>query len=89
MTGGMKKLINDAGSVVVDALRGVGAAHPDRLRVDLEHRIVYRADARLGAEREAFDGAVDPVGEQTAAPTVTKNAEMNRRGGEKRGANHN
>ena len=45
MTGGMKKLINDAGSVVADALRGVAAAHPDRLGVDLEHRIVYRAGA--------------------------------------------
>jgi phosphoenolpyruvate---glycerone phosphotransferase subunit DhaK len=40
----MKKLINDPASVVADALRGIAAAHPD-LRVDHEHRIVYRGDA--------------------------------------------
>lgn len=40
----MKKLINDPADVVPDALRGMAAAHPE-LRVDLEHRIVYRADA--------------------------------------------
>jgi dihydroxyacetone kinase-like protein len=39
----MKKLINDPASVVADALRGIAAAHPD-LRVDHEHRIVYRGD---------------------------------------------
>jgi len=41
----MKKLINDPGAVVADALRGVAAAHPGRLRVDLEHRLVLRGDA--------------------------------------------
>ena len=40
----MKKLINDPADVVPDALRGMALAHPE-LRVDLEHRIVYRADA--------------------------------------------
>jgi dihydroxyacetone kinase-like protein len=40
----MNKLINDPASVVADALRGIAAAHPD-LRVDHEHRIVYRGDA--------------------------------------------
>lgn len=40
----MKKLINDPGAVVADALRGIEAAHP-RLRVDHEHRVVLRADA--------------------------------------------
>jgi dihydroxyacetone kinase-like protein len=40
----MNKLINDPANVVADALRGMAAAHPD-LRVDHEHRIVYRADA--------------------------------------------
>jgi phosphoenolpyruvate---glycerone phosphotransferase subunit DhaK len=42
----MKKLINDPASVVADALRGIAAAHPD-LRVDHEHRIVYRGDAPI------------------------------------------
>ena len=41
----MKKLINDPGDVVADALRGVEAAHSDRIRVDHENKIVYRKDA--------------------------------------------
>ena len=40
----MKKLINDPGTVVADALKGVEAAHPG-LRVDHEHKVIYRADA--------------------------------------------
>ncbi|USQ78491.1 dihydroxyacetone kinase subunit DhaK [Ornithinimicrobium faecis] len=40
----MKKLINDPADVVVEALRGMAAAHSDRLRVDLENRVVYRAE---------------------------------------------
>src|SRR3954464_10874559 len=40
----MNKLINDPAQVVVDALRGVAAAHPE-LRVDHEQRIVFRGDA--------------------------------------------
>ncbi len=39
----MKKLINDPSDVVPQALAGLAAAHPD-LRVDLDHRIVVRAD---------------------------------------------
>jgi phosphoenolpyruvate---glycerone phosphotransferase subunit DhaK len=41
----MKKLINDPADVVADALRGIEAAHGDRVRVDHRHRIVYRLDA--------------------------------------------
>ena len=41
----MKKLINDPNDVVAEALRGMAAAHPDRLRVDHELKIVYRKDA--------------------------------------------
>jgi phosphoenolpyruvate---glycerone phosphotransferase subunit DhaK len=40
----MKKLINDPADVVVEALRGMAAAHPE-LRVDLENRVVFRGDA--------------------------------------------
>jgi phosphoenolpyruvate---glycerone phosphotransferase subunit DhaK len=40
----MKKLINDPQDVVVEALQGVEAAHPD-LRVDHQHKIIYRGDA--------------------------------------------
>jgi dihydroxyacetone kinase-like protein len=40
----MKKLVNDPADLVTDALRGMAAAHSS-LRVDLEHQIIYRADA--------------------------------------------
>ncbi len=40
----MQKLINDPADVVSQALRGMAAAHPD-LRIDHEHRIVFRGDA--------------------------------------------
>jgi dihydroxyacetone kinase-like protein len=40
----MKKLINDPSDVVVEALRGVEAAHPE-LRVDHENKVVYRGGA--------------------------------------------
>ncbi|HJQ01455.1 MAG TPA: dihydroxyacetone kinase subunit DhaK [Jatrophihabitans sp.] len=40
----MKKLINDPADVVVEALVGVAAAHPE-LRVDHANKIVYRGDA--------------------------------------------
>jgi dihydroxyacetone kinase-like protein len=38
----MKKLINDPATVLADALRGIDAAS-DGLRVDHEHRVIYRA----------------------------------------------
>jgi len=41
----MKKLINDAADVVADALKGVEAAHSDRVRVDHANKIIYRKDA--------------------------------------------
>jgi dihydroxyacetone kinase-like protein len=41
----MKKLINAPDQVVADALRGVQAAHGDRLRVSLAPYMVVRADA--------------------------------------------
>ncbi|MGN6415804.1 dihydroxyacetone kinase subunit DhaK [Flexivirga sp.] len=41
----MKKLINDPADVVSQALLGVEAAHADRLRVDHEHKVIFRKDA--------------------------------------------
>ncbi|WP_134773617.1 dihydroxyacetone kinase subunit DhaK [Ornithinimicrobium flavum] len=41
----MKKFLNDPQDVVREALRGLALAHPRSLRVDLERRIVLRADA--------------------------------------------
>ena len=40
----MKKLINNPDDVVVEALLGIEAAHPD-LQVDHHNKIIYRADA--------------------------------------------
>ncbi|MCZ2821766.1 dihydroxyacetone kinase subunit DhaK [Modestobacter sp. VKM Ac-2977] len=45
----MKKLINDPADVVDDALRGMAAAHPE-LRIDAEHRVVFRGDAPVAGK---------------------------------------
>ena len=45
----MKKLINDPRSVVADALKGIEAAHPS-LRVDHEHKVIYRVDAPVSGK---------------------------------------
>jgi phosphoenolpyruvate---glycerone phosphotransferase subunit DhaK len=41
----MKKLINRPEDVLADALKGIDAAHPE-LRVDHQHRVIYRARAK-------------------------------------------
>jgi dihydroxyacetone kinase-like protein len=51
----MKKLINEPGDVVAQALLGMAAAHPE-LRVDHEHRIVYRADAPVAGKVALVSG---------------------------------
>ena len=51
----MNKLINDPANVISDALRGLDAAHPE-LRVDHEHRIVYRADAPVAGKVGIISG---------------------------------
>ena len=38
----IKKLINSVDNVVTDALRGMAAAHPHELEVDLDQHIIYR-----------------------------------------------
>ena len=40
----MKKLINDPANVLSESLLGVDAAHPE-LRVDHEHKVIFRCDA--------------------------------------------
>jgi dihydroxyacetone kinase-like protein len=40
----MKKLINEPSAVVADALKGFAAAHPE-LRVDHDHRVIWRGNA--------------------------------------------
>src|SRR5690348_2759196 len=46
----MKKLINSPESVVQDELAGIAAAHPDLVRVDLENRVIVRADAPVAGK---------------------------------------
>ncbi|MBV9421599.1 MAG: dihydroxyacetone kinase subunit DhaK [Solirubrobacterales bacterium] len=46
----MKKLINAPDDVVLDALQGVQAAYPDRVRVNYEPRYVVRADAPVSGK---------------------------------------
>lgn len=43
----MKKLINKPQDVVVEALRGIAAAHPDLVKVHFEPNYVVRADAPI------------------------------------------
>ncbi|CAN5540631.1 dihydroxyacetone kinase subunit DhaK [soil metagenome] len=54
----MKKLINDPADVVAEALRGMAAAHPDRLQVDHDQRVVSRA----GGPRQGKVGLVSGGG---------------------------
>jgi phosphoenolpyruvate---glycerone phosphotransferase subunit DhaK len=51
----MKKLVNDPADVVTEALRGVAAAHPD-LRVDHDHKIVYRGDSPVSGKVGLISG---------------------------------
>ncbi|MGH3097258.1 MAG: dihydroxyacetone kinase subunit DhaK [Streptosporangiales bacterium] len=52
----MKKLINDPADVVADALRGIEAAHGDRLRVSHDPRYVVRGDAPVGGKVALVSG---------------------------------
>ncbi|GAB3253944.1 dihydroxyacetone kinase subunit DhaK [Kineosporia babensis] len=51
----MKKLLNAPSDIVVESLRGLGLAHPE-LRVDLNHRIVYRSDAPVPGKVALISG---------------------------------
>ncbi|MCX6464976.1 MAG: dihydroxyacetone kinase subunit DhaK, partial [Pseudonocardiales bacterium] len=51
----MKKLINEPGDVVAEALRGIDLAHPE-LRVDHENKVVYRADAPVAGKVALVSG---------------------------------
>src|SRR5467141_1809430 len=46
----MKKFINAPEDVVKESLAGLGAAHPDLVRVDLENQIVVRKDAPVAGK---------------------------------------
>jgi len=51
----VKKLINDPDEVVADALRGIDAAHPE-LRVDHEHKVIYRAEPKTDGKVALVSG---------------------------------
>ena len=72
----MKKLINGAADVVAESLRGVEKAHPE-LRVDHEHRIVYRADAPVRGKVGLVSGG--GLGPRTAAQRVRRPRDARRR----------
>jgi dihydroxyacetone kinase-like protein len=41
----VKKFLNDPADIVPESLLGLGAAHPDIVRIDLENQVVLRKDA--------------------------------------------
>ncbi len=53
----MKKLINSPEAVLADALKGIDAAHPD-LRVDHQHRVIYRATPKADGKVALISGGV-------------------------------
>src|SRR6185436_17031653 len=76
----MKKLINQPTTVVTDALAGIAAAHPE-LRVDHEHKVIYRANSPItgkvglssggGSGHEPLHGGFVGVGRLDAACACT------------------
>ncbi|MEU7530327.1 dihydroxyacetone kinase subunit DhaK [Saccharothrix sp. NPDC042600] len=52
----MKKIIDDPATVVVDALRGMAAAHPDLLDVQYDPAVVARADAPVPRKVAVISG---------------------------------
>ncbi|HET8978251.1 MAG TPA: dihydroxyacetone kinase subunit DhaK, partial [Solirubrobacteraceae bacterium] len=52
----MKKLINSPADAVADSLRGVAAAHPDRVRVSYDPAMVIRRDAPVAGKVAIISG---------------------------------
>jgi phosphoenolpyruvate---glycerone phosphotransferase subunit DhaK len=52
----LKKFINDPADVVKDSLIGLGQAHGDLLRVDLENQLVLRKDAAVAGKVALVSG---------------------------------
>lgn len=52
----MKKLINDPEAVVHEALEGIAAAHPERLRVSFDPAYIARADAPVSGKVGILSG---------------------------------
>jgi dihydroxyacetone kinase-like protein len=52
----MKKFVNRPEDVVRESLAGLGAAHPDLLRIDLERQLVLRRDAPIQGKVALISG---------------------------------
>ncbi len=52
----VKKFLNDPADVVPESLAGLGAAHPDLVRIDLENQIVLRKDAPVSGKVALVSG---------------------------------
>jgi len=65
----MKKLINDPSTVVTDALAGIEAAHPE-LRIDHEHKVIYRRDAAAAGKVGLISGGGSPTPGMRSMPGV-------------------
>jgi len=52
----MKKLINKPENVVKESLEGLGLAWPELIKVNLEPRYVYRADAPVKGKVAVISG---------------------------------
>ncbi len=52
----MKKIINDPGTVVEEALAGMAAAHPDLLKVSYEPMFITRADSPVSGQVALVSG---------------------------------
>jgi dihydroxyacetone kinase-like protein len=52
----VKKFLNDPEDIVQESLAGLGAAHPDLLRIDLENQLVYRKDAPVAGKVALISG---------------------------------
>ena len=55
-TSTMKKFINEPADVVKESLAGLGAAHPDLVRIDLENQLVLRKDAPVSGKVALISG---------------------------------
>ena len=51
-----KKLINDPADVVKESLEGLGLAHPDLVRIDVENQLVLRKDAPVAGKVALVSG---------------------------------
>jgi dihydroxyacetone kinase-like protein len=52
----VKKFLNNPEDIVQESLAGLGAAHPDLVRIDLENQLVFRKDAPVAGKVALISG---------------------------------